>query len=159
MIEALPMLRISFLLLFILCAGGSAFAQNTAQPAVDPVAQAEQLTQQIRAEERKIDLQNNNIKWLPWDQSGQSVQDFVMKRDKFYRSLIGTGRHIDIAINDMDGNGQPDIVLFFWDHCGNQGCLYKIYYDQEKKKTDNFFGWEFIPYKNGVMLDHAYFAL
>jgi len=162
---SMPRILLSILFLTL---SVSAFAQNITPPVItqtqpsvanQDAIKAEQLSQQIRAEERKLDLENTGLKYIPWTEAGKSVQDFVASREPFAESLIGNGRHLDIAVYDMDQNGQPDIVLYFWDHCGNQGCLFKIYYDTVKKKSEDYFGWEFIPYKKGVMLDHAYFSL
>jgi hypothetical protein len=121
--------------------------------------QTEQLSQQVRAEERKSDFENTGLKWLPFNQAGKSIQDFITKRNKNYRELVGSGQHVDVAVFDIDNNSQPDILLYFWDNCGFQGCLFKVYFDNQNKDPIDFFGWDFIPYKKGVMIDHAYYTL
>ena len=152
------MVRIFFLSVSLLLLSGNAFAQ--AAVATPPAAtQSELLTQQLRAEERKLDEEKSNLKYIPWAQAGKSVQSFVTDRDKNAKDLIGSGRHVDIAVYDLDLNGQPDILVYFWDHCGFQGCLFKIFYYNKNKKPEDFFGWDFIPYKKGVMFDHVYFTL
>ena len=152
----MPRILLSFL--FLVLSSSFCFAQQQAAP--DPaVVKAEQLTQEIRAEERKDDFEVTGLKWLPWSASGKTLQDFIIKHEPNYKTLIGKGRYVDSAIYDIDQDEQPDIILFFWNNCGNQGCLYKIYYGSAGKRPDDFFGWEFVPYKKGVMLDHAYFSL
>lgn len=168
------MIRILLSFLFLLSID-AAFAQAVILPnqpaapvavaAPDPSSEqkalddAERVSQQIRAEERKTDFENSGLQWLPLNQTAKSIQDFISQRDKYYKSLIGNGRYVDVAVYDMDANSQPDIVLFFWDHCGKKGCLYKIYFDRKEKKPASYYGWDFIPYKKGVMLDHAYYSL
>jgi len=129
------------------------------EPNTDAIARAEKLTQQIRAEERIMDQASTSLTWMPWSQTGKQTQEFVIKRDKNIKSLLGSGNRIDVAAFDFDHNNQPDIILYFWGDCGIQGCLYKIYYDSLTKNPSDHLGYELVPYKEGIMLDHGYFRL
>lgn len=128
-------------------------------PANEAVNQAERITQQIRAEERRIDLQNSGLSWMPWTKVGKPTQEFVQKRDPNLKALIGDGWRIDAAVYDFDHNGEADIILYFWGDCGSLGCMYKIFFDRPTKTPESFFGNELVPYKEGIMLDHGYFGL
>jgi len=165
---------LSFLFFFVLMASPMALAQQlpaavpntapattvapSAAPVDEAIARAEQATQQIRAEERLLDLQNHGLKWVPWVQTGQATKDFIFNRDEKVKTLIGIGNGIDVAVQDLNLNGKPDMILYYWKECGNQGCMYQIFFDNENQAPLSYFGWELIPYKEGIMLDHGYIS-
>ena len=134
----------------------------TAAPVKAPSAasvESEKLSQQIRADERKMDFENTGLKWMPLGNAPASIWKFIEDRDPKIRNMIGTGWHVDFAVYDLDRNRKPDIALYFWYDCGNEGCLFKTFFDNENKNVLNFLGWEFVPYKQGIMLDRGYFSL
>ena len=134
----------------------SAPASDAPKAASPEVIEAERLSQQIRAEERLMDLKSHNLRWTPWRQIGQSTKDFVFKRDAAIANMIGDGYGVDVAAYDFNLNNKPEIILYFWRDCGFSGCLYKIYLDNEYQKPVNYMGRSLVPYRAGVMLDGQY---
>lgn len=133
--------------------------ENKTEITDDSYRKAEEVTHQIRAEERRMDYQETGLRWVPYSSVGQTTREFLEKRDPRIGILLDGGHYVDVAVYDFDGNGKADIALYFWGGCGNQGCMFKIFYDRQAKKPESYFGKRIAPHKQGMMLDDAYFSL
>lgn len=124
-----------------------------------PSALAE--TEQLRQETRLSEVAAGGFAWMPWSKAGKNVWEFVYKRDPKMKKEIeqSGGKFLDIAVTDLDRDGQPDIVLWYWDDCGSDGCLFTIYFGKEVKQPENYIARIVRPYEQGIMVDDGYFKL
>lgn len=123
---------------------------------------ANQVTEEMRIAQRLETEAMTGLRWQSLSSAGPKIYDFIIQRDPDFpllEELNGNNRRIDIALYDLNKNNEPELIVHFWDHCGNQGCLYKIYYDVIGRRPASYMGWSIKPYKKGIMLDGGYFGL
>jgi hypothetical protein len=146
-----------------------AVAADNSEDEIAPLDQATSSAQkgipqdllQEHLEFRQKEREENGFNWVPWSDVGDKVRQLVLSRDPDVFNKDDKMEYIDVAIEDVDTNGEPDIILNFWEprSCGTQGCRFKIFFDSPLKDREYFIGWLLQPYKEGIKLDGTYFSL
>jgi hypothetical protein len=122
--------------------------------------QAEKLTQDnhVRARQQE-NAMPGSFQWMSWAQAGDKVHELVLKESKDHKQFDEYGRYIDIAVADVDKDGLPDVIVYYWNYCPSQGCPYEVYFGNSNKNVASFIGNRLIPYRDGVKLDDQYYEL
>lgn len=137
--------------------GVSYYADGTMK--LSPKAMA--ATQKLQQENRDYEAGIGGFSWMPWARAGAKVWEFIGERDATMRENIDLrdGEFFDIAVYDLDRDGKPDIILWDWGSCGQEGCLFTVFFDNKLKNQANYVGRTLRPYKLGVMVDNGYYGM
>lgn len=98
--------------------------------------------------------------WVSWLNAGERVWKMVLRVEPNMKDMIGTGETVSVAVEDLDYDGQNDVILYFWgaDECGADGCLYVVLtYDGKTKR--GYMAHHFERSGKGVKVDGRYFPL
>lgn len=104
--------------------------------------------------------QRDGFQWVSWLNAGERVWKMVMRVEPKMKDMIGTGDTVSVAVEDLDYDGQNDVILYFWgaDECGADGCLYVVLsYDGKTKQA--YIARQFERAGKGVKVDGRYFKL
>jgi len=113
----------------------------------------EAITQKMRQEWREKDTADTGLKWVPWNQAGDHVHEFVQKRDPELVKNLGQALYLDAAVADIDHDSLPDIILYDWSDCSATACGITVYFDNMTRRPEVFYARKIKPFQKGVMID------
>lgn len=138
--------------------GSEYYADGVLKLSPEAMAESEKLQEQ----NRQAELMANGFKWMPWKQSGQKIKDFIAERNLADLDAIDMrqGDFFDVAVEDVDHDGSPDVLVWDWGNCGKEGCLFTIYFGNKLRKPAYYSAKTIRPYERGVVVDNeGYYGL
>lgn len=105
---------------------------------------------------RQEEIKRNGFKWYAWTAAPKAITDFVLSRTpKLKIELQNEALRIDYAVDDIDGDNKPDVILNYWSihYCGRIGCQYEIYFADKKKLNIVYSAHKVAPVKGGIVVD------
>lgn len=109
---------------------------------------------------QQVESSPDGLVWVSWLNAGERIWKAVMRIEPKMKDVIGDGKTVAVAVQDLDYDGQNDMILRFWgaQDCGADGCLYVVLtYNGRTKRA--FVANEFKRSGSGMSVDGRYYPL